>query len=481
MHSDLKNKSLRAIKWTLIEAIGLRTVYFIIGIILARLLLPEQFGLIGMLMIFMALAQTFLDSGFGSALIQKQDITQKDISSIFYFNILVSGLCTGILYVTAPWVAAFYNQPILTDLLRVLSVALVINAFGLVQNILLRKALDFKTETKISLIASLLSGIIGVILALLNYGAWSLVVQQLSATVFRTLLLWFFSTWRPIISLSIKSLKSMLGFSSKMLCANLLNTIFDNIYYIVIGKLFSPLELGFYSRADNLQKLPSTTLSSVILRVTFPVFCIIQKDTDRIKRGMKMALTMLALINFPLMIGLAIIARPLVLILLTDKWLPSVPYLQFLCVIGLMYPLQLINANVLQALGRPDLYLWVEVLKKIMIVINIMLTWRWGIMAMIAGQVVISVMSYCVNACFNKHLLDYSVWEQIKDLYPYLANAILMGFIVYIVAYITIFHPAILLISQIIIGVITYFICCWIFRFPAYIDLQQRFTSLFRL
>jgi O-antigen/teichoic acid export membrane protein len=354
-----------------------------------------------------------------------------------------------------------------------MSVVLVINSFGLVQNVLLRKALDFKTETKVSLVASLFSGIIGVTMAYCGFGVWSLIGQQLSAALFRTSLLWFFTSWRPIWVFSLKSLKSMFGFGSKVLCSSLLDTIFDNLYYLIIGKLFSPASLGFYARADNLQKLPSMTLSRVILRVTLPVFSMIQGDQERVKRGMKKALMTLALVNFPLMIGLAIVARPIVLVLLTEKWAHSIPYLQLLCVVGLMCPLQGANLNILTALGRSDLYLRVQTAIKLLIAINIAITWRWGIMAMITGQLIISFFSYFLNAYYNKKLLNYSFLEQVKDIFPYFMNALLMGAGVYSINYMPIQNQIILLVIQILTGGTIYILLCQIFRLSVFLEFQQ--------
>jgi len=472
--SDLKKKAIHAVTWTFIEAIGLRCVQFVVGIILARLLLPEQFGLIGMLTIFIAVAQAFMDSGFGAALVQRQNVTEKDINSIFYFNIFVSIIAAVCLCGIAPWVAIFYNQPILTPLLRLMSSTLVINALSLVQNVLLRKALDFKTQTKVSLVASLLSGIIGVNMAYRGFGVWSLAVQQLSAAVIGTSLLWVLTSWRPAWLFSLQSLRDMFGFGSKLFASGLVSAIFENIYLIVIGKVFSPADLGYFTRADNLQKLPSLTLSRVISRVTFPVFSTIQDDPERVKRGMKKALTTLSLINFPLMIGLAGVARPLVIVLLTEKWLPCIPYLQLLCIVGLMYPLQGTNLYILSALGRSDLYLWLQIINKMLIVINIAVTWRWGIMNMITGQVIISIGSYFINSCYNKRLLDYSISEQIKDIFPYLMNALLMGGVVYAITYMSIQNPLILLISQILIGGTIYILLCQISRLPVFIEFQQQ-------
>lgn len=471
MPSELKEKVVKAALWSFLEAVGLRGVQFVVGIILARLLLPAQFGLIGMLMVFMAVAQSFLDSGFGAALIQKQDVTEEDTSSIFYFNLLVGIIAAGGLCLIAPGVAAFYEQPILTPLLRVMSLVLVINAFSLVQSVLLTKEIDFKTQTKVSLIASLMSGVIGIVMAYRGYGVWSLAVQQISSAAFRTALLWVLSPWRPAWLFSLRSLRGMFRFGSKLLCSGLLNTVFDNIYLIVIGKLFSPADLGFFTRADSLQKLPSTTLSGVVARVTFPIFATIQDDPERMKRGMKKALSMMVLVNFPMMIGLAVVAKPLVLVLLTEKWAPCIPYLQLLCVVGLMYPLHLINLNALQALGRSDLFLRLEIAKKMLIAVSIAMTWQWGITAMIAGQIITSLASCFMNAHYNKALVNYSFLDQVCGIWPYLACSVLMGGIILLVGCIHFSSSILLLVSQVTIGGAIYLLLCHMFKIAAYREL----------
>ena len=349
---SLKSVTLRALKWTFLETIASRGVQFVVGIVLARLLFPEQFGLIAMLTIFIAVAQCFLDSGFGPALIQKRQISQADKCSIFYFNIAVGMVAAGFLCLVAPWIAAFYEEPILTPLTRALSLTIVINSFGLIHNTILTKQIDFKTLTKVSLIASLLSGIIGVAMAVMGFGVWSLVVQQLSSTGIRTSLLWLFHSWRPALIFKIESLREMFGFGSRLLASQILSHIFDNLYYLVIGKLFTAADLGLFSRAQTLGELPSRTLSGMVGGVTFPVFSRIQGDPDRLKRGMKKALSVLVLINFPIMIGMAVLARPLVLVLLTEKWAGCIYYLQLLCMVGLLYPLHAINLNVLTGSGE---------------------------------------------------------------------------------------------------------------------------------
>ena len=456
--------------WSFLESVGLLSVQLIIGIMLARILFPEQFGLIGMLAIFMAVAQAFLDSGFGAALIQKQDATQTDICSVFYFNIIIGVLIALLLCVAAPLIAAFYEQPILTSLTRVLSLTLVINAFGLIQHTILRKEIDFRTQTLVSLAASALSGIAGISLAAAGYGIWSLAAQQVSAALFRTFFLWFACTWRPTLTFSLVSLVQLFGYGSKLLAAGLLNQIFSNIYLLVIGKIFSAADLGYYTRAKSLAVMPSTAIPGMVSRVMFPVFSKIQNEPVRLKSGMKKALNMLVLVYFPLMIGLAATARPLVLLLLTEKWAPSVPYLQLLCFAWLLYPMQLINLNILQALGRSDLFLRLEIIKKVLIVANILLTWRWGIQAMIAGMVVTSVFAYLLNSYYTAGLIGYSIGEQLRDLLPCLALSLCMGAAVAAIGLLALSSEACRLMLQIFTGTVGYIMLCRLLRIRAFMD-----------
>jgi len=471
MADTLKNKTIGALFWSFFERISQNGIQFVIAIILARLLAPAEFGLIAMLTIFMAVAQSFIDSGFGQALIQKKNATHIDECSIFYFNILVGFLAAGLLCLAAPWIAGFYNQPLLVPLTCVLSLNLIINAFGMVQTVLLTKHIDFKTQLKVSVIATFFSGTIGVTMALNGFGVWSLVAQSLGSNFFRTILLWFFNTWRPSLIFSYASLRGMFAFGSRLLASGLLDTVFRNIYFVVIGKLFSPIALGFYSRAKKLQQLPVNNISSIVSRVTFPVFSSVQDDKPRLKRGVRKALIMLVMINFPMMIGLAIVAKPLVLVLLTEKWLPCVPYLQLLCVVGMLYPLHVINCNVLIAQGRSDLLFRLEILKKILIVIAITISYRWGIMAMIYGQIATSSLAYFLNAYYTGKMLDYPITKQIRDLMPSLALAGIMGLGVYALKYTPIVNQLALLSAQIMTGIVFYASLCYIFRISSFMEL----------
>jgi O-antigen/teichoic acid export membrane protein len=379
----------------------------------------------------------------------------------------------GFLCLVAPWIAAFYKQPILTPLTRAMSLTIVINSFGMIQGTILSREIDFKTQTKVGLIAGVLSGIIGVALAAGGFGVWSLVVQQISNAFFRTASLWFYNTWRPSLIFSFNALREMFGFGSRLLFTGLLNQIFDNIYLVVIGRLFSAADLGYFTRAKTLNDLPSQTLGGMVGRVTFPVHSQIQDDQARLKRGLKKALTTLVLVNFPMMTGLAVIAHPLVLVLLTDKWSASVFYLQLLCVAGLLFPLHLMNLNVLLALGRSDVIFRLEIVKKVLIAINIAVTWRWGISAMIYGMIINSIIAYYLNSYYSGVLINYPVSEQVFDLFPYLIVSVLMGIVVYAAGLLQYSGYWSLLLVQITIGIVVYVSLCRVFRLTAFMEVWQ--------
>jgi O-antigen/teichoic acid export membrane protein len=469
----LKAKTLRALSWTFLEAVGLRGTQFIVGIILARLLSVDEFGLIAMLTFFMAMAQSLLDSGFGAALIQKRDATNVDKCSIFYFNIFVGIMAAGALCLAAPWIALFYGEPWLTPLARGMSLVVVINSFGLIQNTVLTRELNFKVMTKINLAASVVSGGVGILLAAMGFSVWSLVIQQVSDAFLKTLLLWLVNSWRPALTFSFSSLREMFGFGSRVLASGLLNTAFANIYLLTIGKLFTKSDLGFFSRAKRLQELPAHTLSWTVGRVTFPVFSSIQDDPARLKRGLRSVLTSLAFLNFPVMVGILVTARALVLSLLTEKWAPSIPYLQLLCLEGLLFPMNWFNMNVLYAIGRSDLCFRLEIVKKALIVISIAITWRWGIEAMICGQVLVSILSYCLNSHYNGVLIDYPVRQQLRDLLPYIVAPALMGLGVYFVGLAPVRNCWLLLLIQVITGVILYVGISSLLRLPQCVEIWR--------
>ncbi len=473
MAQSLRSQTLYALTWSFIESLLMRAVEFVIGVLLARLLFPEQFGLIAMLTIFISLAQAFSESGFGAALVQKKEANHLDSCSIFYFNIVVGLLVTGLLWLAAPWIARFYGQPQLTGLTRGLSFTVLISSFGMVQNSLLTRQINFKAHTKISLMANIPAGILGITLAFNGFGVWSLAIMEISRSIFRTGSLWWINTWRPKLIFSLTALQGLFQFGSKVLITGVINRIFNNVYLLVIGKIFSARDLGFYSRAQALEEFPSQNLAYMVGRVTFPVFSTIQDDPERLKRGMKKALTFLVFLNFPMMIGLLVISRPLILVLLTPKWEEAVIFLQLLSLGGLLFPINLINLNVIQALGRSDLNLRIEIIKKVLTVLNIAITWRWGIAAMIIGMIFLTVVAVYLNSYYTKRLIGYSTFEQCRDVCSYLVVSGIMGGLVYGVGLFPFPAEWFRLGTQIFSGIIFYLILCKLFRLAALAEIWE--------
>ena len=476
MTESLKRKAYRSTFWSAVDAFGTRGVQFVIGIVLARLLEPAQFGLLAMLTVFMAIAQSLLDSGFSAALIQKKQLSQEDASSVFYFNVVISVIMAVLMCWAAPWIAAFFRQPTLIALSRGMSLVLVINAFGAVQATLLRRNLDFKVQTQISLVSGVGSGAVGILMAYRGFGVWSLVGQQIAAAAIKSAMLWGTNRWRPGFVFCFGSLGQMFNYGMWVMLSGLLNQIFINLYDIVIGRVFSPAALGFYTRARRLEEMPSQTLSQIITRVSFPVFSAIQDDDVRLKNGLRKAISMLMFVNCPVMLGLAAVARPLVIVLLTEKWLPCVPYVQLLCVAGMLLPLHTLNLNMLMAKGRSDLFFNLEVLKKSFVVVSIWIFWRWGITALICGQIITSMLSYLLNSYYTGKFLKYPAIEQLRDVGMYIVLAAAMAGGVYWVGFWGIERPLPLLLTQVAVGAVLYPLLCWGLQLPAF---REAATLLF--
>jgi len=475
MSDQLKSKALGALSWSMVQELSQRGLQFAIGILLARLLDPKEFGMVAMLTIFIAVSQALLDSGFGSALIQRKQTSPADESSVFFFNLAIGLILACLLYLCAPFVADFYAQPQLVDLLRVLAIVLVINSFALVQNSLLVRGLDFKSQAMVSVTSMIVSGSVALLLAWQGFGVWSLVAQQVTNSLVRAIMLWRVNPWRPKWLFDFQALRSLFRFGSGMMGSAILNTLFDNLYALVIGRLFSAVTLGHYTRAYTLQNIVSQAPAMVANRVTFPLFAKLQQDPERLKRALEKAMTGLAFLQFPVLLGMAAVAQPLVVVLLTEKWLPCVPYLQLLCFAGILYPMHLLNLNVLTAHGKSGRFFRLEIIKRALVVLNIVVTYRWGVLAMVCGQAVNSVISFFVNAYYTKDLVGYSIPEQLKDLSPYFVAAGLMALLVRVV---DLPLPAghwvsLQLAFKVLVGAIVYGVLCLILRVPALSELRQ--------
>lgn len=473
---SIKSKTITGFLWSFVESAGVQLMRFLFGIILARLLFPEQFGLIGMLSIFMAVAQSILDSGFGAALVQKENASRIDFSTIFFFQIAIGLLIYTIIYFVAPWISSFYNQPLLTSLSRVLSLIFIINSLGWVHGTILSKNINFNSLAYINLFSSFFSGIFGVVLAILGYGVWSLVAQQLINSLCITILFWFFSPWRPVFVFSLTSLKGLFKYGSRIFISGILNQLFENIYYLISGKLFSIRELGFFSRAKTFADIPSSSISSIIGRVAFPIFSIIQSDRSKLLYGLKKIYTTIGLVHFSLIISLSVMSNNLVLVLLSDKWADSITFLKLLFLCGLFTPLHIISMDVIRAVGNSGLYLKIEIIKKVLIVINIIITYRWGLNSVIIGMIIISCLSFFISSYYIKVIINFPIQEQITIILPFLMIAILTASTVYFVGKFSI-HNIGILVFQFISGFLFWFFFCTLFNIPAFKELREMVLS----
>ena len=424
---SLKQRTVKGVAWNLIERIGLQLIQFLMGICLARLLMPEDFGLIGMISVFLAITTVFVESGFGTAYIQKKKVNQVDANTVFYSNLVISFVCYACLWLAAPSISAFYERSELIYLIRVMSVVVIINAFNIIQMAQLTRAIDFKRKTKITLAATVISGIASIVAAFLGLGVWSLVLQQMLFRFLITTGMWLTSSWRPGLQFSAVSFRSLFSFGIWVLAANTVHTIFDNIYILTIGKFFPMAQLGFYSQAKMFQMLSAQQLTGAVGVVAFPVLSQMQDNVPRLKEGIRRFLTHTMVFNAPLQVTFMVVAEPFVLVLLTEKWAPMIPYLQLLCLAGLLYPIHLINVQVLIAQGKSNLHFRITVIKNTLRILNIVLMYRFGVVYIIIGEVLISYLSLSINIFYTKRLVGYGLWSQLNDIKNILNPAFLSG------------------------------------------------------
>lgn len=448
--SGLKDKTVKGVIWSAVDRFSAQGIQFVFSILIARLLLPEDYGVIAMLGIFLAVSQTFIDSGFGSALIRKIDRTETDFSTVFYFNIVVATLFYLILFVSAPAIANFYETPLLESVTKVIALNLIINSLSGIHNAKLSIDIDFKSRAKISILSAVITGAVGLWMAYAGYGVWALVVQNLCSSLVRTVMLWIIVKWHPQLVFSWKSFKEMFSFGSKLLASGLLDTLYNNIYTLVIGKVFSPSTLGVYSKASALAQFPSSNITGVLQNVTFPVLSSIQNEEERLADAYKRFLKLSAFVVFPLMVGLAAVADPFIRLALTDKWENAIYLLQIICFALMWYPIHAINLNILAVKGRSDYFLKLEIIKKIQGVLVLCITVPMGIVAMCYGQVISSLISLIWNTHYTKKLIGYGYFAQMKDLLPILIHSLVMGAIVLVIVNVL---PTLWL--QLIVGVLS--------------------------
>ena len=418
MDRELRQQTKTGILWSAIQRFSTQGIQFLTTLIMARILTPAEYGTIGMLSIFLAVSSVFVDSGFVNALTRKQNRTHEDICTVFFFNISISCFFYALLFFSAPYISDFYNMPELLFILRVLGLTLIINSFAAVQATLLTIQIDFKNQTKISIIALLLSATIGITCAYKGFSYWALVIQNIVSCLISTILYWYFSKWRPTLTFSIKSFKEMFNFGSKLLLSSLIDSIYNNIYSLVIGKCFSASTLGNYSRADSYANFPSNSLTGVIQRVTYPVLCKMQEDGDDLAQTYRKFLRISAFFIFPLMMALSALSYPFIILLIGEQWSISASMLQILCFSLMWYPIHVINLNLLFVKGRSDLSLRLEIIKKVLGISILAIAIPMGIMALCYSRIVMSILALIINTYYTGKLINLGFLKQIKDLMP---------------------------------------------------------------
>lgn len=471
---NLKQKTKKGLYWSAAGNFANQGMRFVFGLILARLLSPDAYGVIGMLGVFMCVVSVFIDCGFSQALIAKQDRTQTDFSTEFFFNIGVGIVGYAMLFVAAPFIADFYNMEILSSVLRVIGLGVVINSLCVVQSAQFSIRLDFKTPAKLGVATNLFSGVIGIALAYCGWGVWALVFQQIAGGLFYAILIWIMAGWRPTLEFSKDSFLYLWNYGSKILASSLIQQVYDNLYPLVIGKFFSARQLGLYSRAQGFASLPSTELSSVLGSVTFPVLSKINNDKPRLLRIYRQMIKTTAFVVFPLMFGLLSISDPLVRVLLNEQWYDCIIILQLLCCALLWQPISFINLSIIKVIGRTDILLKLEIIKRIAGILSIICSVPFGIIGMCIGYIILYLFCFLLNTIYISKITNIKLGCYVVDILPSLIVSILMCVLIMVsISFITSHFVAIVI--GMIIGVVFYYT---ISRIWLKEDLQNAFSLL---
>ncbi len=477
--SSLKDKTVKGTFWSAMDNFANLGVSFIVSIILARLLTPSQYGVLAMIQIFIAISNTIVDSGFSSALIRKQNLKAIDYNTTFCFNNILSFILYIILYLLAPFISKFFQEPILINVTRVIGLILIINSIGIIPRTIFVRTINFKVQMKVSLISSLVSGFIGIGLAFLHYGVWSLVWQQLSRQMLNTILLWILSKWKPVLEFSKESFHNLFGFGSKILVSGLLDTIWNNLYYVVIGKFYLSSALGQYTRAQQFSDMLSNNITLIIQRVSYPVLSSIQTDDNRLRDAYRKIVRMTMTVTFACMFGLSCISKTLIMVLIGQRWMLAADYLQLMCFIGMLYPLHAINLNILQVKGRSDLFLKLEVIKKTMWVIPIIVGILFSIKSMLYVSIFVSIISYYINTYYTKTLISYSMCDQIKDIIPSFVISLIVSLLISALVLLNISSVELLFLQ--IIGLFVFTVLAYkIFKIKEFLEVKKIILSIIK-
>ena len=469
---SLKDKTVKSVGWKFAGSIASYSITFIVGIVLARILGPKEYGLVGIIMIFITIFNGIVDSGLSNALIRKTDSTEIDYSTAFIANLVVSAVLYALLFFCAPLVASFFRQPALISLMRVMGVLIFIQALMLIQQTALTKELDFKTQAKGSIISSIISGIVGVGMAFAGLGVWSIVGQQISKSLFYTVAIWIYRNWWPKLAFSWNSFIGLWDFGWKILLSGLISNLWSQMSKVVIGRFYSSESLGFYEKGREYVNMVSQNLTVVVQSVSYPALSQLQDDKERLKYGYKKVIKVTMLVTFVLVLGLAACAKQFILVLIGEKWLPSVPMMQIICFSLMLYPLHAINLNMLQVQGRSDLFLKLEIIKKIVYITPIVLGIFCGIYAMLIGNAVCGLISYYLNAFYSGPFLNYTIREQVIDILPSFLIAMVMALVVYCMSFIP-WNNYILIFLQVSVGGLILVGMCKVFKLEEYEDCKE--------
>lgn len=475
---SIKSKTIKGTFWSAADAFLGQGITFIVGIVLARLLSPEEYGLIGICLVFNTVLNGIVDSGFSNALIRKKEVSDADYNTMFTTNMVISLILYALLYIFSPWISDFFARTELTSLVRATGLVLIINALSITQSTILTKRIDFKTKTKASLISAAFSGIIGISMAYAGFGVWALVGQMLSKQMLYTIMLWILNHWWPNLSFNKESFVYMWGYGWKLLVSGLLDNVWKQLYQVVVGKCYSPATLGQYTRSSEYASIFSSNLTTIVQRVSFPVLSDIQDDKTRMIEAYRKVIKMTMFVTAVCMISLAAVSEPLINTLIGPQWHEAASYLPLICISMSLYPLHAINLNMLQVLGRSDIFLYLEILKKIIFLIPICIGIYINIYWMLVASVFTGVIGLYLNSWYTGKALGYTFWKQIKDIAPFYCIAFIISLSVYFLKLLS-FHCSIILMMQMLLGLIVGVLTSEYFKYPEYLEIKSLVLQLF--
>lgn len=474
---SLKDKTVKGVGWSAADSFLSQGITFVVGLVLARLLSPSEYGLIGITAVFITVFNAIIDSGFSQAIIRKKEASNEDYNTMFITNMVLSVIMFLILFFSAPAIARFFERPELISLTRVMGIVLIINALSITQNTVLTKRIDFKTKTKASLISAVLSGIVGIVMTFMGYGVWSLVGQQISKQFANTICLWIFNKWWPNFKFSVFSFKYMWGFGWKLLVSSLIDTTWNELYQVVVGKFYSPATLGQYSRSKEYASIFSVNIQSIVGRVTFPVLAEIQDDKERLVGAYRRIIKTTMFVTAVSMISMGAIAEPMIYCLIGPQWHQAATFLPLICINMSLRPLHATNLNMLKVQGRSDLFLKLEIIKKIIAIGPIALGIFVGIYWMLVGGVITGFFAFFLNSYYSGKMIGYSSWMQLKDVVPSYGLSFLIALSVYFLKYLPLSYW-IILPMQIIVGICVFFLVCETRKMEEYVETKNMLLSM---